>query len=282
MSMLIFDKKAFSLIELMIAVVILGIISMSIATGFSSLFRQKGQALTQSEVHNIQSALASYLYNNTSCSAELSGKPAPRSRWANLQLTRYKGFGDWGGVLQTGSDLGKIQIEQLKIRKKPGSLTDYFKDGVTRYKINIVQIKIQFKLTHLGPKLFTPFYIELPIFTRYPYTRISSCYAGAKLAYFCSALGLSYDRITHACSPQHRCLMKGFYSKEYCPGRVSSRCQNTSSAQVNAITKQYRCPSGASAIQIGEYKNNYIEGCGKKCTRTVERRIKSYLCMHCY
>lgn len=281
MRVVIFTKKAFSLVELMVAVTILGIISISIAMGFTSLFQQKEQFVTESEVHNIQTAISTYLHNNVSCSKEFSNKNLPGAGWTNLTLTHYKGFGDWAGIFKTGANLGKIKIEKLSVRKKPGSLTDNFNDGVVGYKIYIIQIKIQFKLEHPGSKLFSPFYIELPVFTKAPYNRIDSCYAGVKLPYFCSALGLKYSRTTHVCVPEYRCLLRGFFSKEYCPGRASYSCVRTSSARVNPITRSYSCPAGVSPIAIGLYKNNYVESCGKKCSRIVERRVKSYICMDC-
>lgn len=272
-------QSAFTLIELMLAIVILGALSVSIAMGFTNLFQQKSQSLTKSQVHNIQSALSTYLHNNASCSAELSGKPLPDASWSNLNLTNYRGFGDYVGTLEKGSDLGKMKIEELRIRKKPGSLTDSFNDGVVGYRIYIMQIQVQFRLDHLGSKVFAPFYIELPVFSKSPYNQIDSCYSGVKLPYFCSALGLSYDAAKHACSPQYRCLLRGFYSTESCSGRTS--CKSSSSARLNPVTNSYSCPSGVTPIQIGLYTNNYTEGCGKKCTRTVQRRVKSYLCMDC-
>lgn len=275
----LFSKKGFSLIEIMVAIVILGIISVSVATGFTSLFRQKAQFITESEVHNIQNAIATYLYNNASCSAEFSGKPLPKSYWTDLKLTHYRGFGDWSGSLEKNSDLGRMKIEKLSIRKKPGSLTDSFNDGVTGYRIYIAQVKIQFKLTHQGSKLFSPFYIELPIFTKSPYEVIDSCYSGVKLPYFCAALDLSYNPATHTCSSRYQCLLRGFYSREYCPGKTE--CKASSSAKVNSITNGYSCPSGVSPIKIGLYSNDYTESCGKKCTRDVQRRIESYICMDC-
>ncbi|MBE8162776.1 MAG: type II secretion system protein [Bdellovibrionaceae bacterium] len=275
----ILTNKAFNLIELMIAVSILGIISVSIATGFTSLFQQKEQFVTESEVHNIQSAISTYLYNTASCSKEFSNKNLPGVVWKNLTLTRYKGFGDWEGVLKSGANLGKMKIKELSIRKKPGTLTDSFNDGSVSYKIYIIQIKIQFKLKHLSSKLFSPFYIELPVFTKFPYNKIDSCYAGTKLPYFCSALGLRYKQATHSCVPQHRCLLKGFFTVERC--ERGSRCKKSGAARVNPITQGYSCPLGVSPTLIGSYENNYRESCGKKCSRSVERRIKSYLCMKC-
>ncbi|MBE8222103.1 MAG: type II secretion system protein [Bdellovibrionales bacterium] len=277
----IFKNKAFSLIELMVAVVILGIISASVATGFTSLFQRKVQIVTESEIHNIQNAISSYLRNNASCSAELSGKTLPRRTWTDLKLTRYKGFGDWAGILKSNSNLGKMKIKTLSIRRKPGSLEDRFKDGITNYKIYIAQIKIQFAMSNLESKIFSPFYIELPIFAKSPYTKIESCYSGTKLPYFCQTLGLAYDSYRNMCKPQHQCFLRGFYSREYCPGRIKGYCRQSGSDKRNPITNWYSCPSGASNIKVGLYSNNYREGCGKKCTRVVQRRIESYICMQC-
>lgn len=271
--------SGFTLVEVMLATVILGIIGMSVAMGFTTLFQTKSQFITESQVHNIQNAISVYLYNKTSCTSELSGKALPGATWSNLSLTKYKGFGDFVEVLQTGTDFGKMEIETLSIRRKPESLSESFNNGVEQYRIYIIQIKLQFKLTHLVTKLLSPFYIELPIFSKSPYTQIDSCYEGVKLPYFCATLGLSYNSATNSCTPQYRCLLRGFYSTVYCP--ESNECEASTSSRRNPVTNSYSCPAGVSPVQIGLYTDNYSERCGKKCTRTVQRRVRSYLCMDC-
>lgn len=282
MKTIFYSRRGLSLVEVLIAIAILGIIATAISSVTTSLKNYTQQFLTLSESSEFVKSLSNWMLTTDACQSSFVGQTLPATP-TSLILNGYKGFGAQTSVaIQTGS----IITPQLRVKK----LTYYDKDPTLstpfvynqvnlQRKVAIISLSTETLVEPSAPRQLRTQNIELPVLVDATQT-IQYCLGDLNLAQACAASGGAVNPVTGQCLTKVSCEVTGTYSlavsspATYCCGFANDPNPTTGTAS---------CPPGSTAQKVGQ--QNPVSwrtySCGKKCSAPISDWKDFYVCLRC-
>lgn len=290
--MKVFNQRGFSLVEIMVSMGLLGILGLAAVTLTDKFGRQQSDIVGKDEYNEFMNSLASWLPSEVGCNAFLVGKDFPLNGETNFEIDGYKGYAASEAITQSPVIkpgyliTKKLRVESVILRDKKITPAVTQIDN-QKYRKVVAQIEIKTHLisgagadTKEQMKLRSRF-IEIPVFLAMGNTQIKRCSGEMSFSDVCSAVGSVFDPVTGTCKPMVNCEFKGTYATLTCnPSQYG--CVNALSQPMNnQFTNDQSCPDGSTASQTGVFDYTHQVDCGKKCTLTVEDKIKYFICVRC-
>ncbi len=277
----------YSLIEVLIAASLLGVVALVGGTMISKFTSQQSNLTSRDESGEFVAALARWLPTKEGCEAAFLGKNFPLNSEANFTIDGYKGYG-MSEQLNSGPTIKenfrvspKLKVNKLILRdKKIAPSVQWFDQK--KYRKVVAQVELAMdSIDGESKNSMRSRFIEIPVYLHETNNTIEKCSGEVSLADMCSALGATFDEDTGGCKPLVNCSLQGTYATLTCnPSKYG--CKNaTGESLKNPITKDQSCPAGAVASQTGVFEYTHQVDCGKKCTATVNNKMKYYICLRC-
>jgi len=276
------SRKGLSLVEVLIAAAILGIVAVAISSVSVYLKSNTQQYLATSESTEFVRSLSNWMLTTDACQSSLVGQALPATS-TPLVLNGYKGFGAQASTpIQTGSAISlQLRVNSLTyFDKDPSLATPFMYNGVNlSRRIAIISLSTETVVEPSAPRQLKTQNIELPVLVDGTNT-IQFCLSDMNQAQACAAQGGAVNPITGQCLTQTSCEITGSYSQPV--SNPASECCGFS-PDANPVTGGPSCPAGSSAQKVGQ--TNPVSwrtySCGKKCSAPIDDWKEFYVCLRC-
>jgi len=185
------SRRGLSLVEVLIASAILGIIAVAISSVTVSLKNNTQQFLTASESGDFVKSLSTWMLTTDACQSSFVGRALPVASTA-LTLNGYKGFGAQTTLaIQAGSAItSQLRVKELNfLDKDPALATPFIYNGVNlRRKVAVISLSTETLIDPGLPYQLRTQNIELPVLVDATET-IRYCLGDMNLAQACAASG---------------------------------------------------------------------------------------------
>jgi prepilin-type N-terminal cleavage/methylation domain-containing protein len=277
------STAGFTLVEMLMAVAVLGFVSLMIASTFGDIFNLQNQVIARDEGNEFSSSVARFLFTDNTCSSTLRGQKFTPSGKNDLNLPGYLGYGastDPAGsptVLSKGMNIdNKLRISELSIEDSGMPPQSVISGGVSLQRY-LARVKLGMETANQGKWRASPVRnFEFPVLVLNG--QIERCYIAMMVDDACQVLGSSLDPTTGKCVPMTQCMFEGHFTLSRCSPNIGG-CPGSF---INELTGGTSCPSGvATQRETGQYNWSYTVNCGKKCTQTVSVNTRYYVCLKC-
>jgi prepilin-type N-terminal cleavage/methylation domain-containing protein len=270
-------KCGFSIVEVLVALVVLGLVVVIVTGGLTSVFQAQKSVSARDEANEFAAGLGRFFFEQETCTSIFKGRDFPLAgSQVPLSITGlpgYPGSVQSGYVISNATQVGSLTFEDATSGTPPT-----VRRGGVVYTHRILRVKLVMaakntagQMQNLSPRSFhIPVYVDA-------LGKIVGCEVGLKIEDSCDVIGSIYDSVTGKCRPMTSCQVAGTYVTRTC----NPSSNNCGPGINNPVTGAQSCPAGASASQTGVMSDTFTEGCGKKCTRTVTRTTSYYICLKC-
>ncbi|GAB4417662.1 MAG: hypothetical protein OHK0056_26690 [Bacteriovoracaceae bacterium] len=268
----IFRQRGFTLVEVMVAVGLSGII----AVAAIQIMGQVGTVINRSKVladtMNFSNNLSRFLYGPNACDEIRDEVFSTTESDFIFENWNYEGKSTIG----VNAEFGTLKITSLKASIDDlAGLPTVSVSGVTLTKTMLhlnVEIMAQSKRN--------TFSYNIPVLVTSA-GQVKYCGEMKDSVEICNSMLGVFDPVTGKCNVQDACKVRGSYKLISCSpmtyGCDSAYGTNTN----NPLTGDVTCPSGAVATQTGVQTWNHSVSCGKKCTATIFNTAQWYTCLEC-
>ena len=307
------NSRGLSLIEIVIALSIMGVISAGIGTAMLQMSNSQQKIQNKVELNDTLSSLSDYIGTNDFCTKALIGKTVGSG--LKLVVSNFKGIGG-GTNIQAGALISShIRLDQLNAYVNPNVST-----VSTLYKGSAAQevvLDVVVNTSRLDPGANEATWVPSPerriaVPVKMISGKVVSCNHLDDEESSCTAIGGTWDSTNKKCKPNAMCENKGTYISWSCaadksvaqgyynkygpscgitirnlspagmPYINSSPAKNIMGGIKNTFTNGLGCPSGSTKFHTGIDKHTYPGlDCGKKCTFNYHQTTNFYTCMKC-
>ncbi len=276
------DSLGMSLIEIMVAAGILSFVGLAVSTTLTDVVKMQNATTAKDESNEFASAIARFLFTESTCTESLRGQTFPLSNSRALQMPRYLGYGaNSVARVEAGFNVTeKLRVLSLDLVDKGMPPVSMRYEGSERLRV-LGQINLNTQLTIAGKATANPTRsFELPLLINPSDNRIVKCLSNSSVRDACIAMGTRLDPVTGQCVPESQCVFEGSYTLISCsPNPVTRPCDPHVR---NPITNAPNCPSGASTSrQTGTFATSFSERLAKKRTQLVNVSHSYFLCLKC-
>lgn len=203
------SAKGFSLVEMMVAVGMLSIVSLGIATIASSTSKQITQSSDKADRNSLQNSISSVLQRPESCARNLNG--IRLGTVPNVNFTTIRDYDESGTVIATlvpglntpifvGSNL---RVSEMRVTGPGGSGSPVLISSAGSVRTYLADVQVKF-VTRTDTGSLKPIIVPSLLLNTNPGGNLQSCQSGpaASPSTTCTSLGLVWDSARGVCVPR--------------------------------------------------------------------------------
>ncbi len=293
------SAAGFSLLEIIVAVAILGIITLGIAGAINGMLKAQMMISDKDEANEFAVSLGRYLYTEAACTEALANVQLPPISTpptkVPVAIANYSGFGASAPTVNVSAGMQisqRLRIRELNLANKgtpPQAVVIQTASGPLNYQRQVAQIELLMERQDDGNwRGSAPRYYEFPVLID-PLDggRIKRCSAEPTNLDYCNVTGGALATLPSGqqiCQPApgSQCFVKGTFATTVC----DPNGYGCPAPMLNPVTGTAGCPLGASGNPIAPTQSGFMDvtlpiNCGKKCSVDVRQMTTFYLCQEC-
>lgn len=278
------NSLGMSLIEIMVAAGILSFVGLAVSTTLTDVVKMQNATTAKDESNEFASALARFLFTESTCTSSLGSQTFPLARRRPLQMPNYLGYGTGAlTTVETGySVTDKLRITRLQLVDKGMPPVEMMYEGQMRLRV-LGQINLETEMTVAGKATANaPRSFEIPLLINPANNRIIKCLSNSSSRDACVAMGTTLDPATGLCRPDNQCIFEGSYTLVSCSPAPMNASLCPSNVGNPAFGGRAGCASGAgSSRPTGTFTTHFDEPIGKKSTQRINVSYSYFLCLKC-